>query len=298
MTPHPYSTHAYAEALDHWGKPLSVPEWGVTVLVRDIDLGGQDATGPYPITPIAADADLAGGLARLSAEGLISVTLVLDNACKPSGESLEQYFDIYRVFKPHFIHPAGAAPMVSKHHRYEIKQARSRLEVRPIALADHCEEFWSMYQHLKARHGLSGVHDFPGTYFERLAALDGVVTLAAFLEHKMVGAHIFVAHRQRLTSHLSATCETGYRLGAAYIINDEAIQLYGQTSTINFGGVAGAGSDARDGLARFKRGFTPATEPSYLCGAVLDPERYAGLVARAGVGSESAYFPQYRTPKA
>ena len=52
-------------------------------------------------------------------------------------------------------------------------------------------------------------------------------------------------------------------------------------------------SDADDGLAQFKAGFANARTQAWLCGAVLDTERYE----RLATGREtSAYFPAYRAP--
>ena len=64
------------------------------------------------------------------------------------------------------------------------------------------------------------------------------------------------------------------------------------SGVVNLGGPAGM-SDTDDGLAQFKAGFANARTQAWLCGAVLDTERYE----RLATGREtSAYFPAYRAP--
>ena len=47
------------------------------------------------------------------------------------------------------------------------------------------------------------------------------------------------------------------------------------------------------GLREFKRGWSTGTRPAYLCGRILQPQRYAELAEERGPG-ERSYFPAYR----
>ncbi len=290
---HPFATAAYAAGLAHVGEAFAVPEWDGHVLTRPTPSGAhRDAMGPYPLTPLAPDADLTGGLAHLKAAGLVSVVLVLDDQLRPTAEALTAVFDTARPFKTHQVHDrALGPPAYDKHHRYEIRRAQARVEAREIALADHLPAWEALYGDLVARHALTGLHAFPHAHHAALASLPGVCTFGAFVEGVLVSAHIFVTHAGHAVSHLAASSPDGYRNGAAYAVNALAIEALTDCQTINFGGGAGAGDDPADGLVRFKKGFSNRIAPSWICGAVLDEDAYRALSARVG---DNGFFPAYR----
>ncbi len=290
---HPYATEAYARSLAHVGEAFEVPEWGGHVLSRPISNGrGYDAVGAYPLAVIAPDADLPGGLAQLQASGLVSVVLVVDERLRPRAAALEAAFDFVRPFKEHVLYDRALGPLAyAKHHRYELKRALARVEPREIALADHLSAWIALYGELAARHGFSGLHAFPAAHHEALARLPGVRTFGAFVEGRLVSAHIFVTHEGYAVSHLAASAAEGYATGAAYAVNDLAVNALSDCEVINFGGGAGLTADPSDGLVRFKRGFSNAAAPSYLCGKVLDGASYEMLSAGFG---QNGFFPTYR----
>jgi hypothetical protein len=290
---HPYATAAYAASLAHVGEAFAVPQWDNHVLARPIPDGqGRDAIGAYPLAVIAAQADMAGGLARLTAAGLVSVVLVADGRLAPAPEAMEAAFDVVRAFKSHFVYDPALGPLAyATHPRDELHRALARVEAREIDLAGHLPAWTALYSELAARHGFSGVHAFPAAHHETLALLPGVRTFAAFVEDRLVSAHIFVTSDGYAVSHLAASAAEGYATGAAYAVNDLAVRELGPGQVINFGGGAGLDDDPGDGLVRFKRGFSNATAVSYLCGKVLDPAAYERL--SAGL-PQDGFFPAYR----
>ncbi len=193
---HPYGADAYARGLGHVGEALAVPEWGCHVLARATPHGfRQDATGPYPLTVIAPGADLAGGLARLRAAGLVSVVLVLDERLRPDLPALEASFDMVRTFKTHHLHDRRLGPVAyAKHHRYELRRALAQVDVAEFALADCLPAWTGLYGELATRHGLGGLHAFPPSHHETLASLPGLRAFGAFVEGRLVSAHLFVTH--------------------------------------------------------------------------------------------------------
>lgn len=291
---HPYAREDYARSLGHVGRALAVPEWDSHVLVRATPAADrEDGIGPYPLAVLAGGSDVAAGLARLKAAGLVSVVLVLEDRLRPDMAALEAAFDFVRPFKSHYIFDRSLGSLAyGKHHRYEIRRALGRVSVSEIRLADHLAAWQELYGQLSARHGLGGVHAFPPQHHQRLAELDGVRTFAAFIEDRLAAAHVFVTHAGHAMSHLAASAAEGYANGAAYAVNDLAVSGLTDCEVINFGGGAGAGDDPNDGLVRFKKGFSNRTAPSYLCGAVLDPDAYRALSA----GRETGFFPAYRAP--
>jgi hypothetical protein len=290
---HPFATAAYAQGLAHVGEAFAVPEWDGHVLTRPTPCGTRrDAMGPYPLTPLAPDADLTAGLARLKAAGLVSVVLVLDDHLRPSTDALTAAFATARPFKTHQVYDrALGPPAYDKHHRYEIRRASARVDAREIVLADHLPAWEALYGDLIARHGLTGLHAFPPAHHEALAHLPGVRTFGAFVDDALVSAHIFATHAGHAVSHLAASSPDGYRNGAAYAVNALAIEALTDCQTINFGGGAGSGDHPADGLVRFKKGFSNRIAPSWICGAVLDADAYRALSADLG---DNGFFPAYR----
>lgn len=293
---HPYALAAYARSLAHVGRACPVPEWDSHVLTRPTPQGGrQDAIGPYPLTVIAKDADVAAGLARLKAVGLVSVVTVLDDRLRPDLAALEAAFDTVRRFKSHYVHDRTQGPIVyDKHHRYEIRRALTRVSAREITLSDHRPAWAALYGQLADRHGLGGLHDFPLAHHAALAALPGLRAFGAFIEGDLVSAHLFVTHGGYAVSHLAASAPEGYRTGAAYAVNDLALAELTDCDAINFGGGAGFGDDPADGLVRFKKGFSNQVAPAWLCGAILDHTAYQNLSAGHADGR---FFPAYRGPR-
>ncbi len=295
---HPYARADYAATLGHIGRPVAVPEWDTWVLARPAPGGDrEDAIGPYPLTVLADQADLAGGLARLKTEGLVSVVLVAADRLGPPAAALEATFDRVRPFKSHQILDRDLGPLAyGKHHRYEIKRAVARVTAAEIALADHLPAWRSLYDELVAHHGLSGTPVFPPEHHALLAQLPGARTFAAFVEDSMVSAHVFVTHQEHAVSHLAASTAEGYAAGAAYAVNDLAARTLEDCRVINFGGGAGLDDNPENGLVRFKKGFANAVAPARLCGAVLDPDAYQALCV--GVDDvDSGFFPAYRGPR-
>jgi hypothetical protein len=293
---HPYASGDFARSLVHVGRACPVPEWDSHVLTRPAPHGGRhDAVGPYPLTVITRDADVAAGVARLKAAGLISVVAVLDDRLRPDPAALEAAFDTVRPFKSHYVHDRTQGPFAyDKHHRYEIRRALTRVSVREIALSDHLPAWAALYGQLAERHGLGGLHDFPLAHHATLATLPGLRAFAAFLKGEMVSAHLFVTHGGYAVSHLAASAPEGYRTGAAYAVNDLALAELTDCEAINFGGGAGLGDDPSDGLVRFKKGFCNHVASAWLCGAILDHDAYRNL---SGGHAEGGFFPAYRGPR-
>jgi hypothetical protein len=290
---HPYATPAYARSLPHVGQAFGVPEWGCEVLLREF-ADAFDATGTYPMAVLAADADLSAGLKRLKAHGAVSVTLVLDDFHRPSLEALRQSFNLVTRFKTHQLQRATLPFAYDKHHRYEVRRASSRVRVRAFDLAQAMPEWCALYDALVARHELQGLHRFPAEHFRALGRLPGVTSIGAWIDDRLVSAHLWVSDGRFVHSHLAASSEAGYAAGAAYAVYDASIRHFAGAEVVNFGGGAGFADDGDDGLMRFKRGFANDSAPAYLCGAILDAPRYAELARQTGVAPDTLFFPAYR----
>lgn len=293
---HPYSSEKYSKSLFHMGRAVEVPEWGTCVIARPVPGGREDIIGCYPLSIMKPDSDLDAGLARLRAGGFVSAVMILDDFHRPSIEALEHTFNLFRPFKTHFLHRGPLANYKpGKDHRYKINRANRTVTTRPIELADHIDAWIALYDGLTDRHNLSGMHVFPRRGYEMLARLPGVHTIGGFIDEEMVACHIWVMHAGRVHSHLTASNALGYANRAAYAVSDASVKYFADADIINFGGGAGLGNDASDGLTQFKRGFSNDQAQSYICGAILDRAAYRELSGHDDV-AENEYFPAYRNP--
>ncbi len=295
---HPYATTTYAQALSYWGRPLYVPEWGTSVLIREIMPGLEDASGTYPIAILNKQADILGGLERLRSHNLVSVVFVVDDFHRPSLEELNQYFTIVRPFKTHYLYRKSCGILsYNKHHRYELRQALKAVHVSTFDLSHNMEAWTKLYSNLISNKGITGLQSFPSEYHRVLGELDGVTAIGAWHNDELVSCHIWVAHNEHVHSHLAASSAEGYALRAAYAVNDASLHHFLNAEVINIGGGAGFADNANDGLARFKRGFSNDTTLSYICGTVIDSNRYTELVQERGTIECPSFFPAYRAPK-
>ena len=294
---HPYATDAYAQTLFHIGRPVAVPEWGCNVVARPIPGGGEDLAGCYPIAVLNADADLRGGLARLRAEGFVSVTLTLDDFHRPSIEELQNTFDVVRPFKTHFVHQGPIENYrPGRNHRHKINRSRRSVITKPIDLSQYVAAWASLYHDVINKHSLSGMHAFTLASFEMLAQIPGLETIGGFVGNELVSCNTWVTHNGRVHSHLVASNALGYELRAAYAVSDASVTYFRNAEIVNFGGGAGVEDNAEDGLAQFKRGFGNAQARSYICGAILDRSNYARLTTARNRLLPTDYFPAYRAP--
>jgi hypothetical protein len=284
---HPYSRPSYASAL---GNAFAVPEWGTSVLLRAISgTDCVDAAGCYPLTPFAATADVDGGLARLRAAGAVSVVLVSDPIFAPPAAALANAFPLCRPFKTHFLVRRDRAAELASGHRRNLRHARTACAVRPVELRDILPNWLALYRGLVSERNVSSAADFRDGYFKALAELPDLTTIGAFAGKEMVGGSLWLHHEDVAYFHLGASNAAGYEARAMFAMFDLALDRFRQSRVVNLGGNGGHRDDPASGLARFKRGFANADATTYLCGAVLDEDRYRGLG-----GPETMFFPRYR----
>jgi hypothetical protein len=295
---HPYATIEYGDTLRHLGEAIFIPEWGTSVVRRQIGAEYHDAIGAYPITVFKPEPDLSGGLERLARLGCVSVVLVLDDCWRPGLAELQASFDFVRTFKLHYLHDRTRSPFrFSKNHGVKIRRAMRAVSVERFDLAARLDEWSEIYEGLVTRLGLSNtMHAFPRDHYKALAQLSGTVAVGAFAGGRLLSCHVWVCYDGHAMSHLVASNEEGYAMRAAYAVNAASIDLLSEYQILNFGGGAGTVKDQSSGLERFKRGFANATASSYLCGKVLAADAYAELCRRAGITQETSYFPAYRQP--
>jgi len=291
-----YFNPGYVASFEEFGRPLLLPGSGASLLERPIgDTGLRDAMGAYPMfccpdwTELSADLDALG-------DRLVSVVLAPDPMTAPQPEALEATFDHVRRYKDHFVIRTGRPldEFVSKRHRQHARNALRRVEVELCEEpARYAGEFDRLFGVLAARHQIRGLRRFSQAAFERQLALPGTVMFRAMVDGRTVGLDSWYVQGSCAQGHLVALDETAYELRAGYALKWRLIEyLSDGVEWINLGG--GRSSDNSDGLSAFKRGWSTDTKPSWICGSILQGDRYESLSASAS-GNDGAYFPAYRT---
>jgi hypothetical protein len=294
---HPFASRTYLEALANDDPVFFIDQLDTWALIRKIPESQHlDAAGPYPFTQLSRVASPDKLRGALRDRGLISFVAVTEVNGDYANWAPE-VFDWAHPYKAHFVIDRSIGPVTfSKHHRYEIRKAAQACDTRLIALCDYLDNWCSLYDNLTSIHRLDGIHSFSRSYFETLARMKECVTVGAFVDEKLVSAHIWLRTAGTAVSHLAASSKEGYACGAAYAVNDFAISMFEDCKIIDLGGVADS-SKSSDGLRRFKKGFTNDTRHNWICGAIADRGIYETLCRKAGVPADlMTYFPAYRAP--
>jgi hypothetical protein len=229
---------------------------------------------------------------------LVSVVLVT----YPFGDydlpTLQSTFpDVCFAFKEHFVADLRSSPdsFVSGHHRRNVRRAASQLEIDVcIDPSVHAQDWISLYNNLITRHNIRGISAFSPASLAAQLRIPGSVLFRAIYRGETVGMILWYLQETVAYYHLAAYSERGYELRASFPLFDSAIRYFARCADwLSLGAGAGTDSRASDGLTRFKSGWASGTRTAFLCGRVLDSERYAALVEARGARKES-YFPAYR----
>jgi hypothetical protein len=293
-----YRHPGYAASLAEFGIPRRLPRSGGWLLERPLAGGSsKDAMGCYPLFSCTDWSGLHADVDALAAD-LICVSLVTDPfGCYETADLRKCFTDRVIPYKAHFVADLRRplAEVVTKHHRYYAERARALVEIercdQPIQFLD---EWLALYDHLIARHQLSGIKAFSRRAFSMQLTIPGLVMLRAIHAGQTVGAHLWYVQDEVAYSHLAAANALGYELQVAYALYWFAMEtLADQAVWIDFGAGAGVSGDGTDGLSWFKKGWATETRPTYFCGRIFDRARYADALAARGL-DDSDYFPAYR----
>lgn len=293
-----YSSELYANSLTEGDAVECLSGCRGQILVRRI--GGSnlsDAVSPYPLFCCENWDRLHEDIDQL--KGVVSLSLVTDPFGDFEIDLLRGCFpDVMRQFKLHYVVELSDDPsrFVSKHHQRNVCVAVKKVTVREIGNPHEILDAWTKwYEHLKCRHGISGVTAFSKDSFEQQLRVPGIRVFEARHGDQSVGAAIWYVSGSHAYYHLGAWTETGYQQKASFAVfwasltrfRDEGIQLVG----------LGAGSgltDRPDGLTRFKAGWSNRQLPVYFCGRIIDYDSYRQLSTASEAPSTETFFPAYR----
>jgi transposase-like protein len=268
---HPYSSALYAQAHAQPGvEPLYVAAWDAHLMVREGSAGIRQATGFRPYTTVAPGCDPAAGLEELRAAGITSVAVRTDPMWSPDARLLRAAFDVCLPFAECHLLDRERDPHIRKRHRNRINQVLRIGEVHDIALADHLDRWLELYQSNVERRQLQD--PYPPTYFERLASLEGLRTVAVVIDGEVESIATWVAHQDTMYFHESASSPKGMAASAAHAAFAHVVETTMDFPYVLMGPRAGVRATREDGLDMFKRGFANTAAPSYLCTSSLSGE--------------------------
>ncbi len=296
-TPNGYASPDYAAALSEFGIPSQFPHSSAWYLQRQTPAEAYvDGSGPYPFFCCDDYAALAADLKDNQA-GLVCLSVVPDPFSVVSRDQLDECFDIVRVFKTHFVTDLRVPfekYLPRRHRRYRkrgLQELDMELATDPVA---HSDEWTALYAHLIERHELQGIQAFTPQSLTRQLEVPGCRYFRASRNGQVQGAFVCYLDRGVAYAHLISTTPAGQSLSAQYALYAFAIEHFRDTARwFALGSVPGLDESHGGGLAFFKSGWATGSLPGYLCGHVLDRERYEELCAHGSAGVFD-YFPAYR----
>ncbi len=302
MSLSPYASSAYAAALEHIGQARSIRP-GLHVLERAIP-GTEtrtDLLGPYPF--LDGRALEAACLEDRLPAGPVTLTAVLDPLSAPHEDLVVELFPDFRApFKEHSLVKLGEDLEAQRRpqHRRKIRRAHDAVEVvRATPTAAEGEAWVALYAALREQHGFHGsLADFSAESLRAQLQLRGARLYLARRDGANVAGSLWFDSDQHTWYHLGASSAEGLAVGASFALFDVALRDAADAGLeqANLGGGAGLSNDAADGLARFKRGWTPHLGWSQVVGRVLDRGAFDELCEARGPCAPGT-FPPYRYPR-
>jgi hypothetical protein len=288
----------YAESLSEYGTPLQLPRSGGWLLKRSIDGVQADAMGTYPLFTCSDWKPLRDDLNQLG-KSVVSAVVVTD----PLGEYDEPFLrdcfvDLVIPFKSHFGNDLRR-PLEETMPKHHARNASSGLKQVTV---ERCEDTLSrlgdwvkLYSLLIERHQITGIRTFSRNSFAGQLKTPGMVCFRAIRDQQTVGMILWYVQNGIAYYHLGAYTDEGYHFRASFALFRKALEYFAEAGLnyANLGAGAGLGSDADDGLSRFKRGWSTCVRTAFICGRIFDRQEYDRLVRARGVGVTN-YFPAYR----
>lgn len=286
----------YVNGLREFGDPIRLTRSGGSVLSRIIPNSQlRDAMGGYPLFCCANWNAIGQDLAVLS-EDHVSIVLVTEPFTSPDESFLKGHFDFASLYAMHYIADLEkpSNEVISKHHRYYIRLASKTIDVEIHEQPTNLLEDWqTFFQYTISKNSLSGIKTYSKNSFETHLSMPGTSLFVAHFENTAVGMLLCFQHADYAYLHLVGVSPLGFEKGASYAMYSSAMEYFRKRARwLSFGGtVYDIRGNLRNGLDKFKAGWTNDVLPSYLCGKILQPDAYQSLSS----GIDTDYFPAYRS---
>jgi|WetSurMetagenome_2_1015567.scaffolds.fasta_scaffold74031_2 hypothetical protein len=289
----------YAASFGEFGMPRQLPCCGGWIIEREIPgVPDRDAMGCYPLFACQDWTQLAADFRDIG-QDLVSLVLISDPFGGYSEADLRHDFDLVIPFKEHLVADLRRPinEIVSRDHRKCARMAHNKgVHVEECTTpSDHIDDWMILFETLRERHDISGIRSFSRTAFVKQFSIPGLIMLRAVHLDTTVGIGLFMVHDDVAYAHLVAYSQAAYHLRVSCKLYWAALELLAnKVRWIDWGGNAGAYNDLTDGLSQFKRGWSTGTRTAYLCGKVINQERYTALMTARALPNTD-YFPAYRS---
>lgn len=291
-----YADPRYAASLREFGTPVELPGCEGWALRRTIPgTPFIDAMGCYPLFSCRNWSRLDEDIGDL-ADDLVSITLVTDPFASPSATELRDAFDVVIPYKDHFLIDLDlpAEAVVARHHRKSARKALRLLTIEAYDPSAELETWCELFGHLVEKHRINGIRSFSPAAFAAQARLDGLVGLKASLGDTVLGMHWYLTAGDVVYAHLAALHPDSYGVYASHGMFWTAIEMFaGSYRWLDLGAGAGSTNAGQDGLTQFKSAWSSDRAATFVCGKILDRDRYHALTS----GDQAVrpdYFPAYR----
>lgn len=294
-----YLNANYAASLAEFGKPRQLPECGGWILERQIpNLPARDGMSCYPLFCCQDWSKLHLDLDNMGKE-LVSLSIVTDPFGNYDDTYLSECFkDKVIPFKKHFIIDLHQPidEFVSTHHRRNVRKALSNVDVeicqQPLIFID---DWVNLYNILIERHQIKGIQKFSKLSFTEQFQIPGISVFRAYQKDITMGMILWYQQNDVGYYHLAAYSDSGYELKTSFALFWYAIKHFTNAGLrwLNLGAGAGVQSNSKDGLTRFKEGWSTGTKTAYFCGRIFDHNRYSEITKAKGILTND-YFPAYR----
>jgi Acetyltransferase (GNAT) domain len=294
-----YMHSRYAESLGEVGIPYELARCGGWMLQRPMpNVPYYDGMGCYPLFACQEWSQLHADLEDLR-DNIVSLSLVTDPFGEYDTVYLRECFDLLFPFKEHFVTDLDRTmdTFVSSHHRrYARKAFRVVYVERCHDPVQFVSEWTALYAALIRKHKIRGTRAFSEQSLATQLDVPGAILFRAVHKGATVAMTLWYVQGEVAYYHLGASSDAGYDRYASFALFWFLIETFAATKLrwLDLGSGAGLTSDSRDGLVRFKRGWSTGTRTAYFCGRIFDHRKYADAVRRNG-DSRTTYFPAYRT---
>jgi hypothetical protein len=275
-----------------------LPRSGGWLLKRSIDGVRADAMGTYPLFTCSDWTALQHDLNQLG-KSVVSAVVVTDPMGAYDEPFLHDCFnDLVIPFKSHFGNDLRRPldETMPKHHARNVSIGLKQVAVERCEDAHSNLDDWvKLYSLLIKRHQITGIRTFSRNSFAQQLKTPGMVCFRAIRNGQTVGMILWYVQNGIGYYHLGAYTDEGYQLRASFALFREALEYFAKSGLkyANLGAGAGLGSDADDGLSRFKQGWSTCVRTAYICGRIFDRQEYDRLARTRGAGATN-YFPAYR----
>lgn len=195
---------------------------------------------------------------------------------------------------------------IRKGHRYEIRKAKSEgLKVLYDKDQVYLGEFCDLYLETMSRVGASENYLFDQEYFFRLSKLlgDELHLFVVLYDNLVISGALITTCGPFVQYYLSGTNSNFLKFAPSKLIVDEA-RMWAYERKASFFHLGGGVGSKKDGLYRFKAGFSNLTNNFQVWKMIVKQKKYWDIVERANsynqendlIWADPNYFPIYRGP--